>query len=56
MAVGARQRGNLDVVVVDFLGSIADKLGAPIDGLLGYNFLREYRVTLDSFSETLYLD
>jgi predicted aspartyl protease len=47
--------------VAGMLGCLLDlsqfrALGAPIDGLLGLNFLREFRVTLDFGRNTLRLD
>jgi hypothetical protein len=49
-------RDQLQVVVGDFLQPIADAVGAQLDGVIGYNFLNAYRLTIDYPNEMLYLD
>ena len=46
LAVGETELHDADVGVVD-LGHIAETVGAKIDGDLGYNFLKYFRVTID---------
>ncbi|HST30353.1 MAG TPA: retropepsin-like aspartic protease [Chthoniobacterales bacterium] len=46
LAVGETKLGDVDVGVVD-LGHITKAIGARIDGDLGYNFLKHFRVTID---------
>lgn len=42
----ARSEG-LQVVVADFLGPLSRTLGAKLDGIVGYNFLRQFLITID---------
>lgn len=49
---GARIDG-LPVVVADFFSALSDVLGVRLDGIVGYNFLRNYKVVLDYPNETL---
>lgn len=53
--VGAAQVDNLSVVVADFFAMLSDALGVKLDGIVGYNFLRHYKVILDYPNETLSL-
>ncbi len=46
LAVGETKLENVDVGIVD-LGHIAKTIGAKIDGDLGYNFLKHFRVTIN---------
>jgi predicted aspartyl protease len=46
LAVGETELHDADVGIVD-LGHIAKTVGAKIDGDLGYNFLKYFRVTID---------
>jgi predicted aspartyl protease len=45
--VGPAQSRNLEAVVGPFLGPLSEVVGTRLDGILGYNFLRQFRVTLD---------
>jgi predicted aspartyl protease len=47
LAVGAASLDDLSVVVSDFLGPIGQAVGTQVDGVVGYNFLRRFRVTID---------
>lgn len=47
LEVGAAASGNLDVIVGPFLEPLSEAVGVTLDGIVGYNFLRQYRVTLD---------
>lgn len=55
ISVGGTRIGNLDVGIVD-LAQIGRTIGAKIDGDLGYNFLRHFRVTIDYRDSVLRLD
>src|SRR6266478_6105005 len=46
LAVGEAKLGDVDVGIVD-LAQIGKTIGARIDGDLGYNFLKHFRVTID---------
>src|SRR3984893_4475532 len=46
LAVGKRKLHDVDVGIVD-LAQIGNTIGAKIDGDLGYNFLKHFRVTID---------
>src|SRR6266704_4741837 len=46
LAIGSTRLDDVDVGIVD-LSQIAKTIGANVDGDLGYNFLRYFRVTLD---------
>ncbi len=46
LAVGDMRMGDVDVGIVD-LAHIGRAIGAQIDGDLGYNFLKHFRVTID---------
>ena len=53
--LGGARIHNSTVVVADFFAMLSDALGAKLDGIVGYNFLRNYRVALDYPNETLSL-
>lgn len=53
--VGGARIDNLTVVVADFFAMLSNALGARLDGIVGYNFLRNYKVALDYPNETLSL-
>ena len=55
LAVGEVREENLDVAIVD-LEPIARAVGAKIDGDLGYNFLRHFRLAIDYRALELKLD
>jgi predicted aspartyl protease len=46
LAVGEAKLDDVDVGIVD-LGHIGKTIGAKIDGDLGYNFLKHFRITID---------
>src|SRR6266576_1259315 len=46
LAVGETKLDDVDVGIVD-LGQIGKTIGAKIDGDLGYNFLKHFRITID---------
>jgi predicted aspartyl protease len=47
LALGGAESRRVSVVASGFLGPLSDAVGAKLDGILGYNFLREFRVTID---------
>ena len=47
LAVGEAVREDVDVVVAPFVEPLGDAVGATLDGILGHNFLRAFRVTID---------
>jgi predicted aspartyl protease len=53
--VGGARIHNSTVVVADFFAMLSNALGAKLDGIVGYNFLRNYKVALDYPNETLSL-
>jgi hypothetical protein len=42
-------------VVADFFTMLNAAIGAKLDGIVGYNFLRNYKVVIDYPGETLTL-
>jgi predicted aspartyl protease len=52
------QASDIDVAIIDGrLGdALAQEVGAPVDGLLGYSFLRRFLVTLDLVNQVLWLE
>ena len=55
LAVGGASLDDLNVVVADFLDGLGKVVGATLDGIVGYNFLRHFRVTLDYPNSVLWL-
>lgn len=55
IAIGEMQRDDIDVAIVD-LRSIGAAVGAQIDGDIGYNFLKHFRITIDYRDSTIRLD
>jgi predicted aspartyl protease len=53
--LGGAKIDNLGVVVADFFAMLSNAIGAKLDGIVGYNFLRHYKVALDYPNETLSL-
>ena len=53
--LGGARIDNLAVIVADFFAMLSNALGARLDGIVGYNFLRNYKVALDYSNETLSL-
>lgn len=54
--VGATQVDDLVVVVADFFAMLSQAVGAKLDGIVGYNFLRSFRVVIDYPSEKFRLE
>jgi predicted aspartyl protease len=55
LAVGAAKVEDLPVMVADFLVMLSQATATKLDGIIGYNFLKEFRVTIDYPNERLYL-
>lgn len=55
LSVGEARVRNLEVAIMD-LGALGEALGARFDGILGYNFLRPFIVTIDYPRRTLTLE
>jgi predicted aspartyl protease len=53
--VGGTKTDNMAVVVADFFGVLSQAVGVKLDGIVGYNFLRDYKVALDYPNERLSL-
>ena len=53
--VGGARIDNLSVIVADFFAMLSNAIGAKLDGIVGYNFLRNYKVAFDYPNETLSL-
>jgi predicted aspartyl protease len=53
--LGGAKIDNMTVVVADFFEMLSTAIGAKLDGIVGYNFLRNYKVAIDYPGETLTL-
>jgi predicted aspartyl protease len=53
--VGGAKIDNMPVVVADFFEMLSKAVGAKLDGIVGYNFLRNYKVVIDYPNEKLSL-
>jgi predicted aspartyl protease len=53
--VGGAKIDNTEVVVADFFTMLSNAIGVKLDGIVGYNFLRNYQVVIDYPGETLSL-
>lgn len=53
--LGGAKVDNMAVVVADFFAMLSSAIGANLDGIVGYNFLRNYKVVIDYPGETLTL-
>jgi len=54
--VGEQDGREVGVVIGPFLGPLSEVVGARLDGILGYNFLRRFRVTIDYPARHLVLE
>lgn len=55
LAVGNARLENLPVATADFLTMLSQIVKTKLDGIIGYNFLKEFKVTIDYPNETLRL-
>jgi predicted aspartyl protease len=53
--VGGVRTDKMPVVVADFFEMLSSAVGAKLDGIVGYNFLHNYKVMIDYPNETLRL-
>lgn len=53
--LGGAKMAKMPVVVADFFATLSSAVGAPLDGIVGYNFLRNYKVVIDYPGEMLTL-
>jgi predicted aspartyl protease len=53
--VGGARLDNLAVIVANFFEMLSNAVGAKLDGIVGYNFLRNYKVVIDYPNELLSL-
>ena len=53
--IGGARIDNLAVIVADFFSMLSQAVGAKLDGIVGYNFLRNYKVVIDYPNERLRL-
>jgi predicted aspartyl protease len=53
--LGGAKLNNMAVIVADFFEMLSSAVGAKLDGIVGYNFLRNYKVVIDYPDETLTL-
>ncbi|MDT4953403.1 MAG: hypothetical protein QOJ02_1541 [Acidobacteriota bacterium] len=56
LAVGNANLENLAIVTADFLTMLSQIVKTKLDGIIGYNFLKEFKVTIDYLNETLRLE
>src|ERR1700722_17588991 len=47
MSVGSARQENVEVAVTEELSKFADAVRGRVDGLLGFNFLKDFRLTID---------
>jgi clan AA aspartic protease (TIGR02281 family) len=50
--VGGATIENIGVAVLD-IAALSDQIGGPIDGILGFNFLRHFKIQIDYHTRTL---
>jgi predicted aspartyl protease len=53
--VGGAKIDNMSVVVADFFAMLSHAVGAKLDGIVGFNFLRNYKVVIDYPNEVFSL-
>jgi predicted aspartyl protease len=53
--LGGAKIDNMAVIVADFFEMLSSAVGVELDGIVGYNFLRNYKVVIDYPGETLTL-
>jgi predicted aspartyl protease len=56
LAVGNARIENLAFATADFLNMLSQVVMTKIDGIIGYNFLKQFKVTIDYPNETFRLD
>jgi predicted aspartyl protease len=56
LRIGRSELRDVDVLVGDFLEMLSQAAGAKLDGIVGYNFLRHYKVIIDYPNESFRLE
>ena len=54
--VGGAKIDNMAVIVADFFEMLSNAIGTKLDGIVGYNFLRNFRVVIDYPGENFRLE
>lgn len=54
--IGSAKIDNMAVVVADFFSMLSQAVGTKLDGIVGHNFLRNFRVVIDYPGETFRLE
>ncbi len=55
LRVGQASVRDLDVLIGEFLEMLSQAIGKQLDGIVGYNFLRHFRVAIDYPNESFSL-
>ena len=55
LRMGGVEIQDIDVIVAEFFAMLSQAVGAKLDGIIGYNFLRHFRVVIDYPSGVLML-
>jgi hypothetical protein len=55
LRIGNAGQCDVDVIVGGFLSMLSQAIGTKLDGIIGYNFLRRYKVVIDYPEELLSL-
>jgi predicted aspartyl protease len=56
LTIGAASIRNLPVVIADVLGKLSEVTGVTLHGIVGYNFLRAFTLTIDYPNHVLHLE
>jgi predicted aspartyl protease len=56
LTIGPAKIENLQVLVADMFGPLSKVVGTKLEGIVGHNFLRNFRVTIDYPRQTLRLE
>ena len=55
LTIGGAEVRDLEVVIADFLAMLSQVVGSSLDGIVGYNFLRNFKVAIDYPNESFSL-
>ena len=55
LRVGRAGVGEIDVIIGEFLAMLSGVVGRQLDGIVGYNFLRHFKVAIDYPNESFSL-
>lgn len=56
LAIESAAIANVQVMVADVLMMLGQAIGARLDGIIGYNYLKEFKTTIDYPNEILHLE